>query len=224
MAHAIQRLWPEAKFGIGPTVEDGFYYDVDLPVKLTSDDLRKIEKEMNRIIGSGEKFVRAEHPVGEAIDRFRALNQPFKVEIIETLRDQFGAETVSTYTEGEFTDLCRGPHIERASKIKAFKLMSLAGAYWRGSEKNPMLQRIYGTAFLTQAELDEHLNLLEEAKRRDHRKLGKELDLFAFHPIAPAPPLPPLLPPPEETGFAMTITGSSVIERFIKPAVVAVPI
>ncbi len=188
MAHAIQRLWPEAKFGIGPTVEDGFYYDVDLSVKLTTDDLKKIEKEMNRIIGSGEKFVRAELPVSDAIEKFRAMNQPFKVEIIETLRDQTGATSVSTYTEGDFTDLCRGPHIERASKIKAFKLMSLAGAYWRGSEKNPMLQRIYGTAFLSQAELDEHLHMLEEAKRRDHRKLGKELDLFAFHPIAPASP------------------------------------
>ena len=188
MAHAISRLWPEAKFGIGPTVEDGFYYDVDLPVKLTTDDLKKIEKEMNRIIGTGAPFVREEMPVSDAIAKFQAMKQPFKVEIIQTLRDQFQAATVSTYTEGDFVDLCRGPHIERASKIKAFKLMSLAGAYWRGSEKNPMLQRIYGTAFLTQAELDEHLHLLEEAKRRDHRKLGKELDLFAFHPEAPASP------------------------------------
>ncbi len=188
MAHAIRKLWPEAKFGIGPTVEDGFYYDVDLPVKLTTDDLKKIEKEMHRIIGAGEKFVRAEHSVDEAIEKFRSMNQPYKVEIIETLRSQFGATSVSTYTEGDFVDLCRGPHLERASKIKAFRLMSLAGAYWRGSEKNPMLQRIYGTAFLTQVELDEHLNLLEEAKRRDHRKLGKELDLFAFHAIAPASP------------------------------------
>ncbi len=188
MAHAISRLWPEAKFGIGPTVEDGFYYDVDLPVKLVPEDLKKIEKEMNRIIGSGQEFVRREHTIEEALGKFKAMNQPFKVEIIETLRDQFGATSVSTYSEGEFTDLCRGPHVERASKIKAFKLMSLAGAYWRGSEKNPMLQRIYGTAFSTQEALDEHLNLLEEAKRRDHRKLGKELDLFAFHPEAPASP------------------------------------
>jgi threonyl-tRNA synthetase len=188
MAHAISRLWPEAKFGIGPTVEDGFYYDVDLPVKLVPEDLKKIEKEMNRIIGSGQEFVRREHTIEEALGKFKAMNQPFKVEIIETLRDQFGATSVSTYSEGEFTDLCRGPHVERASKIKAFKLMSLAGAYWRGSEKNPMLQRIYGTAFATQEALDEHLNLLEEAKRRDHRKLGKELDLFAFHPEAPASP------------------------------------
>jgi threonyl-tRNA synthetase len=188
MAHAISRIWPEAKFGIGPTVEDGFYYDVDLPVKLTTDDLKKIEKEMNRIIGSGAEFVRKEHSISEAIAQFKTMNQPFKVEIIETLRDQFGATSVSTYTEGDFVDLCRGPHIERASKIKAFKVMSLAGAYWRGNEKNPMLQRIYGTAFLTKEALDEHLALLEEAKRRDHRKLGKELDLFAFHPEAPASP------------------------------------
>ena len=188
MAHAISRIWKDAKFGIGPTVEDGFYYDVDLPVKLTTDDLKKIEKEMNRVIREGKEFIRTEHPVSEAIEKFKAMNQPFKVEIIETLRDQTGATTVSTYTEGDFVDLCRGPHIEKASKIKAFKVMSLAGAYWRGNEKNPMLQRIYGTAFLTQEALDEHMHLLEEAKRRDHRKLGKELDLFAFHPEAPASP------------------------------------
>jgi threonyl-tRNA synthetase len=188
MAHAVSRLWPEAKFGIGPTVEDGFYYDIDLPVKLQDEDLKKIEKEMSRIVKDGKKFIRKEHTPAEAIEMFKGMNQPFKVEIIETLRDKFKAESVSTYSEGEFTDLCRGPHIEGAGKIKAFKVMSLAGAYWRGDEKNPMLQRIYGTAFLTREALDEYLHFLEEAKRRDHRKLGKELDLFTFYPEAPASP------------------------------------
>ena len=188
MAHAISRIWKDAKFGIGPTVEDGFYYDVDLPVKLTSEDLLKIEKEMKRVIKENKEFIRREHTIEEAVEMFRQMNQPFKVEIIETLKTNFQATSVSTYQEGEFTDLCRGPHIKKAGDIKAFKLMSLAGAYWRGSEKNPMLQRIYGTAFLTEEALAEHIHLIEEAKRRDHRKLGRELDLFAFHPEAPASP------------------------------------
>jgi threonyl-tRNA synthetase len=188
MAHAISRIWKDAKFGIGPTVEDGFYYDVDLPVKLTAEDLPKIEKEMKRIIKENKEFVRREHSIAEATAMFKEMNQPFKVEIIETLKNNFNATSVSTYQEGEFTDLCRGPHVKKPSDVKAFKLMSLAGAYWRGSEKNPMLQRIYGTAFLTEAALAEHLHFIEEAKRRDHRKLGKELDLFAFHPVAPASP------------------------------------
>ncbi len=188
MAHAIQKIWPQAKFGIGPTVENGFYYDVDLDVKLTPEDLPKIEAEMKKIIQANAPFVRQEHSVDEALAMFKKLGQPFKVEIIENLRDGAGAKTVSSYVEGDFTDLCRGPHVERAGKIKAFKLMSIAGAYWRGSEKNPQLQRIYGAAFLSQAELDEYLAMLEEAKKRDHRKLGKELDLFSFHPQAPASP------------------------------------
>ena len=188
MAHAVSRLWPEAKFGIGPTVEDGFYYDIDLPVKLTTDDLTRIEKEMFKVINENAPFERREHSINEAIEMFTRMNQPFKVEIVQTLRDQFKATSVSTYKEGEFVDLCRGPHIKSAGQVKAFKLMSLAGAYWRGSEKNPMLQRIYGTAFPSKQELHEYLHLLEEAKRRDHRKLGKELDLFSFYPEAPASP------------------------------------
>lgn len=188
MAHAIQNLWPEARFGIGPTVEDGFYYDFDLDVKLTPEDLPKIEAEMKKVIASNSTFVRTEHPIQEAVEFFKKLHQPFKVEIIETLARELKAQSVSTYEEGSFTDLCRGPHIQNAGRIKAFKLLSLAGAYWRGNEKNPQLQRIYGTAFLNQAELDEYLHLLEEAKKRDHRKLGKELDLFSFHPEAPASP------------------------------------
>ena len=188
MAHAIQRLWPEAKFGIGPTVENGFYYDVDLPVKLAPEDLPKIESEMKKVIKENKPFIRQEHPIAEAIQMFQKLHQPFKVEIVETLRDATGIATVSSYSEGDFVDLCRGPHVKQAGDIKAFKLMSVAGAYWRGSEKNPQLQRIYGAAFTTQAELDEYLHLIEEAKKRDHRKLGKELDLFSFHPEAPASP------------------------------------
>jgi threonyl-tRNA synthetase len=188
MAHAITRIWPTAKFGIGPTVENGFYYDIDLSVKLSPEDLPKIEAEMAKIIKENQEFVRTEHSIPEALAMFKELNQPFKIEIIETLRDQMKAKTVSTYKEGEFVDLCRGPHIKRAGEIKAFKLLSIAGAYWRGSEKNPQLQRIYGTAFQSKAELDEHLHLLEEAKKRDHRKLGKELELFTFLPESPASP------------------------------------
>jgi threonyl-tRNA synthetase len=189
MAHAIQRLWPKAKFGIGPTVENGFYYDVDLgDVKLTPEDLPKIEAEMKKIFKERKAFVRNEHSVQEAIDLFKKLDQPYKVEIIENLRDQAGATTVSTYAEGDFTDLCRGPHVKYVNEIKAVKLMSVAGAYWRGNEKNPMLTRIYGVCFATQDELQEYLTMLEEAKKRDHRKLGKELDLFSFHPEAPASP------------------------------------
>ncbi|MCM2278196.1 MAG: threonine--tRNA ligase [Oligoflexia bacterium] len=188
MAHAIQRLWPQAKFGIGPTVENGFFYDVDLDVKLTPEDLPRIEAEMAKLIKANQEFVRAEHSIAEGLSLFGNLNQPFKIEIIETLRDSTGATTVSSYKEGDFVDLCRGPHVKKTGDIKAFKLLSLAGAYWRGNEKNPQLQRIYGTAFTSKAELDEYLHLLEEAKKRDHRKLGKELELFTFLPESPASP------------------------------------
>lgn len=188
MAHAIEKLWPGAQFGIGPTVENGFYYDVRLSTPLKPEDLKKIEKEMSRIIRENNAFERREHSISEAITFFKERNQPFKVEIIENLAQHFGATSVSTYQEGDFVDLCRGPHLERTGLIKAFKLTSLAGAYWRGSEKNPQLTRIYGTAFESKEALDEHLRLIEEAKKRDHRKLGKELDLFSFHPEAPASP------------------------------------
>ncbi len=186
MAHAVKNIWGDAKFGIGPTIENGFYYDIDLSHKLTPEDLPKIEVEMKKIIQANQPFLRKEHSAPEALLFFKKLNQPFKIEIIEALQSQ--GNTVSSYQEGEFTDLCRGPHVKSTADIKAFKLLSIAGAYWRGNEKNPQLQRIYGTAFETQKELDEHLALLEEAKKRDHRKLGKELGLFSFHPEAPASP------------------------------------
>lgn len=188
MAHAIQKLWPKTQFGIGPTIENGFYYDISLDTPLVPEDLAKIEKEMKKIIKDNHPFTRKELSTKEAIDFFKKKHQPFKVEIIETLRDQAGAKTVSLYEEGEFVDLCRGPHITSAGKIGAFKLLSIAGAYWRGDEKNTQLQRVYGTAFQTEKELEEHLFLLEEAKKRDHRKLGKEMDLFSFHPEAPSSP------------------------------------
>jgi threonyl-tRNA synthetase len=188
MAHAIQRLWPDAKFGIGPTIDNGFYYDVDMAHKLTPEDLPKIEAEMKKIVKSGAPFIREEHSITEALEMFKKLGQPFKIEIIETLRDKMNATSVSTYKEGDFIDLCRGPHVQKTSEMGAIKLLSVAGAYWRGSEKNPQLQRIYGAAFLTKAELDEYLHLLEEAKKRDHRKLGKELELFTFLPESPAAP------------------------------------
>ncbi len=187
MAHAIQKLWPQAKFGIGPTVENGFYYDVDLDVKLSPEDLPKIEAEMTKLIRADQPFVRREHSIPEALEVFGKLDQPFKIEIIETLKNT-GVQSVTSYQENDFVDLCRGPHIAKTGQVKAFKLLSVAGAYWRGDEKNPQLQRIYGTAFASKAELDDYLHMLEEAKKRDHRKLGKELDLFSFHPEAPASP------------------------------------
>ncbi len=189
MAHAIRKLYPKAKFGIGPTIENGFYYDVDFgpDFKLTPEDLPKIEKEMAKVIKANAPFVRQDHPIQEAIETFKSWGQNYKVEIIQALAAK-GETTVSTYQEGMFTDLCRGPHVKAAGDIKAFKLMSVAGAYWRGKETNPMLTRIYGTAFTTQAELEEYVNAIEEAKKRDHRKLGKELDLFSFHPEAPSSP------------------------------------
>lgn len=188
MAQAVQRLWPQAKFGIGPTIEDGFYYDIDLDHPITPEDLPVIEKEMRKIISENLEFIHQEHKLSEAIKLFKELNQPYKVEIIEDLKRDTGTETVTIYTDGNFTDLCRGPHINNTGQIKVFKLLSVAGAYWRGDERRQQLQRIYGTAFFSQDELKEHLRMLEEAKRRDHRKLGKELDLFSFHQSAPSSP------------------------------------
>ncbi|MFC2039679.1 threonine--tRNA ligase [Chloroflexota bacterium] len=175
MAEAVLSLFPDAKFGIGPAIADGFYYDFDLPRSLTNDDLPEIEQRMKTIIKARAPFVRKDIPREEAKTIF--AGQPYKLEIIEEIPD----DTISIYTQGNFTDLCRGPHIESAGQIRAFKLLSTAGAYWRGDEKRPMLQRIYGIAFESKDALKEHLHKLEEAARRDHRKLGRELDLYSMH-------------------------------------------
>ncbi|MCK4331000.1 MAG: threonine--tRNA ligase [Dehalococcoidia bacterium] len=175
MAEAVQSLFPEAKFGIGPAIEDGFYYDFELPRALVPDDLPIIEAKMKEIIAAESVFVREEMDKARALQFFS--DQPYKLELIEELPD----ETVTIYRQGSFVDLCRGPHVNSTGNIGAFKLTSIAGAYWRGDEKRPMLQRIYGVAFDTQPELEDYLARLAEAGKRDHRKLGKELDLFSLH-------------------------------------------
>lgn len=198
-AAAVQRIWPEAKFGVGPVVENGFYYDIDLGEKKISDaNFAKIEKTMRGIIEYGDDFERFEMPIDEAIAWARENNQPYKEELLNDLKrsgttiakdldaDELGlasegdtvVENVSFYKNGNFTDLCRGPHIANTKDVGAFKLLRVAGAYWRGDEKKPQMQRLYGVAFATQEELDQYLELLEQAKLRDHRKLGKELDLY----------------------------------------------
>lgn len=174
MAEAVQSIFPQAKFGIGPTIKNGFYYDFDLPRSLTPDDLPLIEAKMDEIIASNVPFVRQEVTKEEARRLFAA--QPYKLELIDEITD----EKVSLYQQGSFVDLCRGPHVSSTDEIKAFKLVSIAGAYWRGDEHRPMLQRIYGVAFDTKEALVEHLKKLDEAAKRDHRKLGKELDLFSI--------------------------------------------
>ncbi|CEG28162.1 threonine--tRNA ligase [Bacillus sp. B-jedd] len=175
MAQAIKRLYPEAKFGVGPVIEGGFYYDVDLPVSLTPEDLPAIEKEMAKIVNENLDVVRREVSRDEAVAFFKKIGDEYKIELIEAIPQ---GETVTIYDQGEFSDLCRGVHVPSTGKIKEFKLLSIAGAYWRGDSDNKMLQRIYGTAFFKKEDLAEHLRLLEEAKERDHRKIGKELDLF----------------------------------------------
>ena len=175
LAQAIKRLYPETKLAIGPSIADGFYYDIDKEVPLTSDDLEKVEAEMKKIVKENLPIERFELPRAEAIALMKEKDEPYKVELIEDLPED---AVISFYRQGEFTDLCAGPHLMSTKPVKAFKLTSLAGAYWRGSEKNKMLQRVYGTAFTKKADLDEHLAMIEEAKKRDHRKLGKELGLF----------------------------------------------
>lgn len=177
MAEAVLKLFPDAQFGIGPAIENGFYYDFLLPRALTTDDLASVEKEMEEIIKAKSPFIRRELSKEEAVKMFKETNQPFKLELIEELSDQ----TLTVFSQGKFSDLCRGPHVQDSGTAKFFKLLSVAGAYWRGDEKRPMLQRIYGTAFTSKEELKEYLDRLEEAKKRDHRKLGKELDLFSIH-------------------------------------------
>ena len=176
LAEALQELYPGIKFGIGPSIENGFYYDVDSPTPITEGDLVKIEKKMEELARTKEDVVRREVPKAEALETFKAKGDQYKVELIEALEDG----KISFYTNGSFTDLCRGPHVPNTGVIKAIKLTSIAGAYWRGDEKNKMLTRIYGITFPKKALLDEYLAVLEEAKKRDHRKLGKELELFTF--------------------------------------------
>ena len=181
MAQAVTQIFPEVKVAIGPAIEDGFYYDFAKPAPFTPEDLERIEAGMRELAKQDLAFVREEMARDKAIRFFEERGEPFKVEILRGI----DAPTVSFYRQGDFVDLCRGPHVASTGAIRFFKLLSSSGAYWRGSEKNPMLQRIYGTAWLTKEELDQYLWRLEEAKKRDHRKLGRELDLFEFHDISP---------------------------------------
>ena len=206
-AQAVQHLWPEAKFGVGPVVENGFYYDIDLgETKISEADFKKIEKEMRGIINRDFTFDRSEKPVDEAISWAKEASQPYKEELLNDLRragttvakdldsaelglpgeGESAIENVSFYTDGDFTDLCRGPHAASTGKVGAFKLMRVAGAYWRGKETNPQMQRLYGVAFSSQTELDEYIERIEQAKLRDHRRLGKELDLYTMSPLVGA--------------------------------------
>ncbi len=185
MAHAIEELFPGAKFGVGPPIEDGFYYDVDVDRPLTPEDLVKIEEKMKELAERDEPYVRKVVSKEEALEFFRKKGDPYKVEIIEQIDEN---DTITFYSEGSFTDLCRGPHLPSTGRIKYVKLLSVAGAYWRGDSKNKMLQRVYGVSYPKKELLEAHLKRLEEAKRRDHRKLGKELELFVFHDIAPGAP------------------------------------
>lgn len=204
MAQAVQYLWPQAKFGVGPAIEQGFYYDIDLgDVTISEADFGKIEKEMRRIIARDLPFTHQDVPVDEAIAWAKETDQPYKIELLNDLKrsgttiakelagEALGSaaegeskvETVSLYSQGDYTDLCRGGHVESTGKVGAFKLLRVAGAYWRGDETRPQMQRLYGVAFATQAELDSYLQMREEAKKRDHRKLGKELDLYTMSPL-----------------------------------------
>lgn len=185
MAQSVKRLWPEAKLAIGPAIDKGFYYDIDMEHTLTPEDLTKIEKEMSRIVKENLPITKSVMPRQEAIEFFKSKNEDYKVELIEDLPED---AVISCYTQGDFTDLCAGPHVASTGKVKAFKLQSIAGAYWRGDEKNKMLQRIYGTAFEKKEELDAYLHMLEEAAKRDHRKLGKELGLFVIKEEGPGFP------------------------------------
>ena len=185
MAQAIKRLYPDTKLAIGPSIEDGFYYDIDRETPLVAEDLEKIEAEMKKIVKEDLPIKQYTMPRAEAIAYFKEKDEPYKVELIEDLPED---SVISFYSQGEFTDLCAGPHLMSTKPVKAFKLTSLAGAYWRGSEKNKMLQRVYGTSYPKKAELEEYLHLMEEAKKRDHRKLGKELGLFMMREEGPGFP------------------------------------
>jgi threonyl-tRNA synthetase len=190
LAEAVLELYPGVKISIGPAIDNGFYYDFEFPegVKLSEDDLPRIEQKMREHVKADERFERTDIGVDEALKRFRDEGQDYKVELIEDLIKNEGVDTVSLYRNGAFTDLCRGPHGPSTKRIKAFKLLSTAGAYWRGDSNRTMLTRIYGTAFLSKEDLDAHLKQLEEARQRDHRKLGRELDLFFLSDLSPGSP------------------------------------
>ena len=183
LAEAVRRLYPGVRIAIGPPIENGFYYDFQFPEPISEADLERIEEEVRRELAEGREWSREEVDADAARERFRAEDEPYKVELVDTAEGP-----ISLYTQGDFTDLCRGPHLQNAGPIKALKLTSLAGAYWRGDEKNTQLTRIYGTAFYSQADLDEHLHRLEEARARDHRVLGRQLDLFHFDEHSPGSP------------------------------------
>ncbi len=185
LAQAVKKLWPDAKLAIGPAIENGFYYDFDMEHVLNDQDLLKIQKEMKKVIQANYPLERFELPRAEAIKLMEDAGEPYKVELIQDLPED---ATISFYKQGDFTDLCAGPHMERTGQIKAVKLQSVAGAYWRGDSSKKMLQRIYGTCFPSQEELDEYLKKIEEAKKRDHRKIGKEMDLFALYDEGPGFP------------------------------------
>ncbi len=187
MAQAVQQIWPEVKVTIGPVIDNGFFYDFDSPFHFTEEHFEKIEKKMDEIVKKDLPLVRENWPIEKAIQTFKTMGERFKVELIEDLATK-GETVVGIYHQGDWFDLCRGPHVQSTGQLKAVKLMSVAGAYWRGDEKNPMLQRIYATAFQDKKDLDAYMVQLEEAKKRDHRKLGKELGLFMFHELAPASP------------------------------------
>ncbi len=182
MADAVKRLWPDAKLTIGPPIETGFYYDFDTDHTFSNEDLAKIETVMGEIVAANLPFREREVSRQEAIDYFAARNEPYKVELAQAIP---AGERITLHSHGDFTDLCRGGHVRSTGEIAAFKLLSVAGAYWRGDSRNKMLQRIYGTAFPDSQSLKDYLKQLEEAARRDHRKLGRELGLFEFHPLAP---------------------------------------
>lgn len=185
LAQAVKKIWPEAKLAIGPAIDNGFYYDIDMEHRITEQDLLKIQKEMKKIIQANYPIERFELPRKEAIEFEKKSGEDYKVGLIEDLPE---GEVISFYRQGDFVDLCAGPHMDSTGQIRAIKLTSVAGAYWRGNEKNKMLQRIYGTSFPSQAELDEYLAKIEEAKKRDHRKIGKEMDLFALYDEGPGFP------------------------------------
>ena len=178
MAQAVQHLYPNVKLAIGPAIKNGFYYDFDFKDPLSSEELEKIEKEMERLIKEDQSFSRFVKSRDEAVEFFRNRGEDYKVELIRDLGEE---EEISFYQNGDFIDLCRGPHLPSTGFIKSFKLLNLAGAYWHGDERNPMLTRIYGTSFFSDKELRLHLTQIEEAKKRDHRKLGRELNLFSMH-------------------------------------------